>query len=100
MGGDSMSIQCFYNDGNAQNPTLFGQGSSDEMCMAFVMYYPKQAIPESKCGIDNYCNRTSGNTDLYSASKISSIPHSFGVQGTCPDPNPDTGAGHRLPPFL
>ena len=33
--GDSFKTTCYYEDGGK-----FGRGSDDEMCIAFIMYYP------------------------------------------------------------
>lgn len=40
MPGDSFRTTCYYNDG-----TRFGLGSKQEMCIAFMMYYPKMEHP-------------------------------------------------------
>ena len=38
--GDAFNFRCYYKNDN-QNRT-FGFGSSEEMCMAFLLYYPRQ----------------------------------------------------------
>jgi len=40
--GDSFNTRCFYN--NDINNRRFGLSSSDEMCMAFLLYYPRKTI--------------------------------------------------------
>jgi hypothetical protein len=44
--GDSFRTICYY---DAHSSTKFGTGSEDEMCMAFVLYFPKQ--PMETCGV-------------------------------------------------
>jgi hypothetical protein len=39
MAGDEFRTTCYYRDG-----TQFGAGSQEEMCMAFVLYYPSKKI--------------------------------------------------------
>jgi hypothetical protein len=46
--GDKFRTKCYY---DANPTTVFGAGSSDEMCMAFILYYPKQSV--ETCGIDH-----------------------------------------------
>merc|ERR1711998_478147 len=44
--GDTFEVDCYYhNTGATAN---FGAGSSQEMCIDFIYYYPKQE--RSKCG--------------------------------------------------
>merc|ERR1719389_288920 len=43
MPGDSFRTTCYYRDG-----TTFGLGSQEEMCIAFVMYYPKMTSPSGQ----------------------------------------------------
>jgi hypothetical protein len=37
--GDSFKTTCYYEDGGK-----FGRGSDDEMCIAFIMYYPARDL--------------------------------------------------------
>jgi hypothetical protein len=39
MPGDAFRTTCYYKDG-----TKFGMGSDDEMCIAFLLYYPVQKL--------------------------------------------------------
>jgi hypothetical protein len=39
MPGDSIKTTCTYS-----GPTSFGEGTNDEMCYAFTLYYPKLAL--------------------------------------------------------
>lgn len=65
--GDSLHTQCYYDASNAGSSVTFGAGTSNEMCMAFVMYYPRQFrgqddngkdIELSVCGLSS---NTAGN---------------------------------------
>jgi Copper type II ascorbate-dependent monooxygenase, C-terminal domain len=42
--GDSFRVQCRYR--TPSNDTVFGLGSSDEMCISYLLYYPRQIIEE------------------------------------------------------
>lgn len=44
--GDAIRTTCYY---NSTGTTKFGISSGDEMCIAFLIYYPKEAIPEKMC---------------------------------------------------
>ena len=47
--GDTLSTYCeFYNDGD--DDVTFGAGTPDEMCMAFVLVYPK-VMNSAMCGL-------------------------------------------------
>jgi len=51
---DSFRTTCFF---DGENDTKYGIGSYDEMCMAFLLYYPKSSI--STCSVnfaDNECS--------------------------------------------
>ena len=39
--GDSFRTSCYF---NAKSDTVFGLSSSEEMCMAFLYYYPRSTI--------------------------------------------------------
>jgi len=40
--GDYLNIHCSYKTTDRTRPTYFGGGSVNEMCMDFLLYYPKQ----------------------------------------------------------
>jgi hypothetical protein len=46
--GDSIQTHCIFDSSERDNVTLGGVGSLDEMCINFMMYYPKVAA--EKCG--------------------------------------------------
>ncbi len=59
--GDSFRTTCYY---AATSNTEFGIGSQDEMCMAFILYFPKQKF--EYCGIsfyDDQCNTSYDGKD-------------------------------------
>jgi hypothetical protein len=39
--GDSVRTTCYYKDG-----TAWGLGSAEEMCIAFMLYYPVKKLPD------------------------------------------------------
>jgi hypothetical protein len=41
--GDSFTMRCYYK--NEEEGRTFGLGSSNEMCISFLLYYPRQYIP-------------------------------------------------------
>ncbi|KAK3586446.1 hypothetical protein CHS0354_001828 [Potamilus streckersoni] len=45
--GDSLMVECTYDSTARTTPTLGGLTTRDEMCLSFVMYYPK--IPLTNC---------------------------------------------------
>jgi len=38
--GDRLNTHCVYDSTERTEPTIFGPGSDDEMCMDFLMYFP------------------------------------------------------------
>jgi dopamine beta-monooxygenase len=46
--GDRISMHCVYDTSDSSRNVTFGPGTHDEMCITFVMYYPKNAF--SFCG--------------------------------------------------
>jgi hypothetical protein len=85
--GDSFRTSCYYRDGAS-----FGLSSQEEMCIAFVMYYP------AKTALDNYwlcpyglpvpvCSQELTTRDLQNDEELD---RSFGTSGsTCPVPSPE-----------
>jgi hypothetical protein len=41
--GDSFNVRCYYKNDEDSNRT-FGIGSAQEMCMAFLVYYPRKVL--------------------------------------------------------
>ena len=82
--GDKFTTECTYRAAGAS--TQFGLGSSEEMCIDFIGYYPRSALSErnQKCGLGN------GGGSVTSQS-ITTIPLKFGVAGA-PTPASPTGA--------
>lgn len=75
--GDAFRTVCTYED-RGENVT-FGFGSEDEMCMAFMMYYPKI----NYYGFTPwYCDPTPGNLPACQATvthrKLEELPIKFG----------------------
>jgi Copper type II ascorbate-dependent monooxygenase, C-terminal domain/Copper type II ascorbate-dependent monooxygenase, N-terminal domain len=44
--GDAFRLRCHYRSPSDGTSTNFGMGSSDEMCVAFLLYYPRQIVEE------------------------------------------------------
>ncbi|KAG2469797.1 DBH-like monooxygenase protein 2 homolog [Polypterus senegalus] len=42
--GDEIVVECTYNTTNRNNVTTMGLSTTNEMCLAFLMYYPRNAI--------------------------------------------------------
>ncbi|XP_055334961.1 DBH-like monooxygenase protein 1 [Paramacrobiotus metropolitanus] len=42
--GDRLVLQCNYTTANDTEPVFGGEGSMEEMCLAFLEYYPKTAM--------------------------------------------------------
>lgn len=45
--GDSFNIRCYYKNDEGTSRT-FGLGSAEEMCMAFLLYYPRRIVTLSE----------------------------------------------------
>jgi hypothetical protein len=89
--GDAFRTSCNYNANDGQ---VFGLGSSQEMCIAFLFYYPRQVIPSPfgdfsfMCGLGLFgeffpeCNADWTSADF---ADLSQVGRSFGVApSTCP----------------
>jgi len=44
---DSFKTTCFF---QADDKAAFGYGSGDEMCIAYLFYFPRQDVPLDSCG--------------------------------------------------
>lgn len=42
--GDALVTECTYSTIDRQKPTLGGYSTKEEMCMAFVIYYPRTEL--------------------------------------------------------
>ncbi|XP_063758892.1 DBH-like monooxygenase protein 2 homolog isoform X2 [Eleginops maclovinus] len=42
--GDEIAVECTYNTADRTNVTFMGLGSTEEMCLAFLYYYPAISI--------------------------------------------------------
>jgi dopamine beta-monooxygenase len=49
MPGDLLQTHCVYDSSDRQGATMGGEGSEDEMCINFMMYYPW--VPAEACGV-------------------------------------------------
>ncbi|KAI2497878.1 copper type II ascorbate-dependent monooxygenase [Fragilaria crotonensis] len=93
--GDSFRTTCNY---NAKNGEVFGFGSSQEMCIAFLFYYPRKVISSDygdipfMCGPNVFddllpeCDASWTRTDLEDSSELK---RTFGLAASsCPKPTP------------
>ena len=70
--GDTFTVECWFNNPGT-TPRRFGLGSSDEMCIDYIYYYPLQP-GLSQChpsGINNF------PTSFPRAVSVSSVPRTF-----------------------
>lgn len=49
MPGDELRTQCVWDSTARTNVTMGGQGSNDEMCIDYIMYYPAPKKPMGSC---------------------------------------------------
>ena len=40
--GYEFTLQCDFKSTSKTTTTFFGEATKDEMCLAFIMYYPKE----------------------------------------------------------
>ncbi|OXA42075.1 DBH-like monooxygenase protein 1 [Folsomia candida] len=52
--GDELITECEYNTVGKNSPAFGGLGTRDEMCMAFVYYYPRIPLSECKTQLEFY----------------------------------------------
>lgn len=81
--GDRLSTTCVYDSSKSPTPVVFGQASSEEMCMDFIVYYPKEN-GGSRCGYDsptrtNCGARTFGIANPSPVSEVTNVPDNTGV---------------------
>jgi hypothetical protein len=77
--GDAFRTVCQY---DATNNELFGKGSQEEMCMAFLLYYPRQTLIDDFgwiCLYDIPFPTCSTNHTSRSLSTVSDLERSFGL---------------------
>lgn len=104
MPGDSIRTTCYYQDG-----TAWGLGSSEEMCIAFMLYYPVKKLPmglEWNC-IHGFDLGTGCMTELEQSdlSSVEDLGRSFGtasdecVVAESPSTSGSTSKSRRRPPL-
>lgn len=65
-GGSELQLFCDFKSTSRSRTTFSGQSTSDEMCYAFLMYYPKQNWNGGNCltnGIGDSCEWESGTVN-------------------------------------
>ena len=99
--GDSFQTRCFY---NSQQGERFGLSSQEEMCMAFLFYYPRQLLFDTLpfvCGVDFWYAPCSTRWESSSLADATELQRSFGTPngGQCRNvPNVGTAAPVTLAP--
>lgn len=46
--GDELIMECQYQTSNRSKPTFGGLSTRDEMCLAFIIYYPRQQLADCR----------------------------------------------------
>jgi len=102
--GDSFRTTCYYDD--PEGTRTFGLASSEEMCMAFLYYYPRQVMSLGPgielswfCGHNigfEACDASYEKASIESTDKIGreyAVPNEqcVGVPDVDPDVDPDVG---------
>jgi len=54
--GDELMVECVYDTAGRTGPTKFGPATTDEMCLAYVLYYPKLPTANESCVFGDYTN--------------------------------------------
>jgi hypothetical protein len=78
--GDSFETECFYRTpvGHEATQIVWGLASSDEMCIDFIHYYPRQSLSSKTCQFHGALHgRYSGPMALESGD--SAFAHTFGA---------------------
>ena len=97
--GDSFRTTCSY---NASNGEVFGRGSSAEMCIAFLYYYPRQTMTSligeipfvCGYGFDAFFPECATDWTTANIADLSQLGRTFGVSpSTCPPQSPATISG-------
>ena len=84
--GDSFNTTCYYMNNNSEANRTFGYASSQEMCIAFLMYYPRQKVLGEYpwvCGYDIFlpgCNATYEHSNV--SDNQAGIGRAFGLPAT------------------
>jgi len=46
--GDQLILECDYNTSSRSNPTFGGLSTREEMCLAFILYYPRSSLADCR----------------------------------------------------
>ena len=96
--GDSFRTTCYYRDGSE-----FGLGSDEEMCIAYVMYYPAKKLPWfgfpwlCSYGIDDYFPSCSEDLIDSELKDDADLEREFGVGGECAANTPSSAPASKFP---
>ncbi|WAR17418.1 TEMPT-like protein [Mya arenaria] len=47
--GQELNVTCTYNTMSRTQMTYYGEGTRDEMCFSFLLYYPKESLTDHQC---------------------------------------------------
>ena len=96
--GDSFRTTCMYRDG-----TEFGLASDEEMCIAYVLYYPVKKLPyfgfpwQCGYGIDDYFPSCSEDLIESELKDDADLEREFGVAGECAANTPSSAPASKFP---
>jgi len=81
--GDRINVHCVYNTLSSETPVDWGIATTDEMCIAFLTYYPKVTIQGT--GTLNYCGLPSGgntNNTFCNGITLNNVPQPIVAEPT------------------
>ena len=73
--GDSFETRCYY---ETNDEAVFGLGSHEEMCIVFLMYYPRAEFGSWMCGKDVGISACDGPYKAFSLSGEAEVERDFG----------------------
>ena len=82
---DSFRLKCFY---SATDIEEFGFGSFDEMCIAYLYYYPVQSFPYGVCGYNWFYSSCSTEYASQKLNQMSDLGRIFGNDNLFPSNEP------------
>jgi len=93
--GDSFDVTCYYNEEQFGDNRTFGLASDDEMCMAFLWYYPRLPEFPGFCGahLEQFVPGCGGNYTYTPLASESDVGRTFGIAGpACSTPADTLGS--------
>ncbi|KAK1889581.1 DBH-like monooxygenase protein 2 like [Dissostichus eleginoides] len=76
--GDEIAVECTYDTSDRTNVTIMGLGSTDEMCLAFLYYYPAinitSCVSHPNTGMSEKSTTSDQNTIAEQESLMKNLP--------------------------